>query len=434
MRYRVLLVNPWIYDFAAYSFWSRPLGLIKVAEYLSAFDVSLTFVDCTDAITQSRYGKGRFRKEIINKPDILKQIPRFYKRYGISIDEFIERVRSDRPYDLILVTSIMSYWYLGVQKAIEILRDYFRFTPIILGGIYATLYADHASANMGADALYVGELNRGFEMLLRTFGFRLKKKRDPIPFYRMNLYDHYSFSPILSSVGCPYRCSYCASGLLSPRFSKRPVDDVLREITELYGIGVRDFAFYDDALLTGAEDHIKPLLKGLIRSGIDANFHTPNGLHARFIDDELAYLMKRVNFRTIRLSLETVNPVRQSESGGKVNNEDVVRAVSNLKRAGFSRNEIGVYLMYGLPDQTIEEVIDGIEFLKGLGVRINLTEFSPIRGTQTWNDLINNGVIRDDIDPLLTNNTVFSLLYSNLNHDDIQRIKIDVNMYNSLCF
>lgn len=409
-----------------------PLGLFKVAEYLSAFDVSLTFIDCTDAITQKRYGKGRFRKEFIDKPDILKHIPRFYKRYGISTGEFTERIRSGRPYDLILVTSIMSYWYPGVQKVIEILRDLFRFTPIILGGIYATLYTDHASENMGADALYVGELNRGIEMLLSTFGFRLKKKRDPIPYYRMNLYDHYTFSPILTSVGCPYRCSYCASGLLSSGHLKRPVDDVLRKITELYEVGVRDFAFYDDALLTGAEDHIKPLLKGLIQSGIIANFHTPNGLHARFIDEEIAFLMKRVNFKTLRLSLETVNPVRQHESGGKVTNEDLVRAVSNLKKVGFSKDEIGVYLMYGLPGQTIEEVIDGIEFLKGLGVRINLTEFSPIRGTRIWNELIRNGVIRDDIDPLLTNNSVFSFLYSNLNHDDIQRIKIDVNMYNSL--
>ena len=28
---RLLLVNPWIYDFVAYDLWSKPLGLIKIA-------------------------------------------------------------------------------------------------------------------------------------------------------------------------------------------------------------------------------------------------------------------------------------------------------------------------------------------------------------------------------------------------------------------
>lgn len=431
MRYRFLLVNPWIYDFAAYNLWSRPLGLIKVAEHLSSFDVSLTFIDCTDAYTPSRYGTGKFMKEVVEKPDMLKDIPRLYKRYGIGIDDFIERVKRDMPYDLILITSIMSYWYPGVQKVIEILRDLFRYTPIILGGIYATLYTEHASENAGADAIHIGELNRGFNMLLSTFGFRLKERRDTIPYYRMGLYEFLHFAPLLTSTGCPYRCSYCASGLLSRGFMRRSSDDVMREIVDIYKSGVSDLSFYDDALLVGAEDHIKPLLRELIKSGINLNLHTPNGLHARFIDEELAMLMKKANFKTLRLSLETVNPVRQQESGGKVNNEDLKRAVSNLKKAGFTKNEIGVYLMYGLPGQAVEEVVEGIGFLKGLGVRINLTEFSPIRGTVIWNELVSKGIIRDDIDPLLTNNTVFPFLYSGLDHDVIQRIKTEVNIYNS---
>lgn len=431
MRYRILLVNPWIYDFAAYNFWSRPLGLIRVAEYLSSFNVSLTFIDCTDAYVLSRYGKGKFRKEFVEKPEILRPIPRFYKRYGISVDEFIYRVKSNMPYDLILITSVMSYWYPGVQKVIEVLRDLSRYTPIILGGIYATLYTEHASENSGADALYVGELNRGFNMLLSTFGFRMRKRQDALPYYKMDLYNNHPFAPLLTSTGCPYHCSYCASGLLNKGFIRRSVDDILREIIDLYRLGVRDFAFYDDALLVDAENHIKPILRELIAKNLYANLHTPNGLHARFIDEELAILMRKANFKTLRLSLETVNPVRQIESGGKVNNDDLIRAVSNLKKAGFTKENTGVYLMYGLPGQTEEEVIDGVEFLKGLNVRINLTEFSPIKGTRIWDELVQSGIIPDDIDPLLTNNTVFPLLYGSINPEAIQRIKSEVNMYNN---
>lgn len=49
MKLKILFVNPWIYDFAAYIFWVRHLGLLKVAEYLSSFDTELSFIDCTDS-------------------------------------------------------------------------------------------------------------------------------------------------------------------------------------------------------------------------------------------------------------------------------------------------------------------------------------------------------------------------------------------------
>ena len=44
MKPEVLLINPWIYDFAAANLWSRPLGLFEVAEYLSAYNNDLKLV------------------------------------------------------------------------------------------------------------------------------------------------------------------------------------------------------------------------------------------------------------------------------------------------------------------------------------------------------------------------------------------------------
>jgi len=29
----LLLINPWVYDFAAYDLWAKPLGLLYLAEY-----------------------------------------------------------------------------------------------------------------------------------------------------------------------------------------------------------------------------------------------------------------------------------------------------------------------------------------------------------------------------------------------------------------
>jgi len=79
----------------------------------------------------------------------------------------------------------------------------------------------------------------------------------------------------------------------------------------------------------------------------------------------------------------------------------------------------------------LKEVLDGIQFLKSMNVRINLTEFSPIPGTSCWEELKSAGVISDHIDPLLTNNSAFSLLYSGYGANAIDNLKNDVKRYNS---
>jgi radical SAM superfamily enzyme YgiQ (UPF0313 family) len=431
MKLNILLINPWIYDFAAFNLWSTPLGLLKVAEYLSSFDTELFLIDCAGSGGVKKYGTGKYRFEVVKKGALLMNIPRAYKRYGIRVEEFAKRIKDVVPVDMVFMTSGMSYWYPGVQKAIEIIRDILGDVPVILGGIYATFYPEHASRSSGADFIYHGSLNEGINFAVNTFGFRLKRKREGIPYYKLNLYQSYPFAPLLTSTGCPFQCAYCGSKLLEDTHRRKSPEKVLEEVSDLMAKGVRDFAFYDDALLVDSEHHIKPILRAFGLRCPGARFHTPNGLHAKFIDHEIACLMKTSHFRSIRLGLETVDGTRQKTTGDKVSNQEMKRAVAYLRKEGFSKKEIGVYLMYGLPGQQLGEVKDGINFLKTLGVRICLTEFSPIRGTQSWDELVRKKIIDDSLDPLLTNNTVFSYLYSGYDQEEIKSIKLEVKQYNS---
>lgn len=78
----------------------------------------------------------------------------------------------------------------------------------------------------------------------------------------------------------------------------------------------------------------------------------------------------------------------------------------------------------------MSEVTEGTEFLKSLAVKIYLAEFSPVRGTRAWNELVLDGTIDDELDPLLTNNTVFSFLYSGYDLRAVQSLKLRVKAYN----
>lgn len=445
MKPKFLLINPWIYDFSAVNLWSRPLGLLRVAEYLGQFDADLSFIDCADLIeTKRKYGTGKYPRQIIEKPEILKSVPRSYARYGISFELFEEKLKSFLPCNAVFVTSIMTYWYPGVQKVIELVKKMSPHIPVILGGIYATLYHTHASKHSGADFVYSGHIDKphcppaegnaipNIAKVIEGLGLRLNKIRNVPPYYRLGLYEDYPFAPLMTSSGCPYKCTYCASFSLYDGFIQRDPADIIHEIKELYEMGVRDFAFYDDALLVNADDHLKIVLEEIIRSGLKAKFHCPNGVHARFIDDGLAYLMKQAGVTTLRLSLETINSERQARTGGKVSTDIFKWAAQNLKKHGFTKEQVGVYLMYGLPGQGLGEVREGVEFIKSLGLRINLTEFSPLPGTSCWEELTERGTMSDDIDPLLTNNSVFTLLFSGYDLAGLEQLKLSVKQHNSV--
>jgi radical SAM superfamily enzyme YgiQ (UPF0313 family) len=430
MRPKILLINPWIYDFAAVNLWARPLGLLQVAEFLSAYAVDLAYLDCLDTPSTLRFNKGKYPKTPLPTPDCVKTIHRPYARYGISLEDFQQQLQTLLPVDAILMSSMMTYWYPGVVEAIRQCKMVSPQTPICLGGIYPQLYPEHAALHAKADVLYLGTLDESLLQVLKTLDVDLQPEADSKPHYHLGFYSSQAYAPLLTSQGCPYRCSYCASSLLNPIFKQRAPKEVLQEIRDLVALGVQDIAFYDDALLYQPKIHIQPIMQAIIDSGWKINFHTPNGLHARFVTETTAKLMYASGFKTLRLSLETVNAQRQAETGGKIINRDFSTAVTHLKKAGFKKENIGVYLMYGLPGQPIEEVWDGIRFLEALDVRINLTEFSPLPKTSAWQNLLDNNIITPDIDPILTNNTVFSILFNNYPVAEVKKFKDYVSQYN----
>jgi radical SAM superfamily enzyme YgiQ (UPF0313 family) len=406
----------------------KPLGLLIIGSVLQENGYAVSLLDCLDrshpALLASKglskaknkfYGTGHFNKEIIPKPEILKDIPRLYGRYGIPFSIVKNILSNMNPPDLIFITSGMTYWYPGIVDMISLLKTVFKGIPVVLGGIYATLCYRHAKIKSGADKVIAGEGEitalKLADQITRNHSNLSKNLHEDyfhIPLY--NLYDNLESAAILTSKGCTYRCPFCASHLLSNKFIQYNPLKVVDEIERLYlDRGVREIVFYDDALLLNKDKHIIPILEGIIKNKIRVHFHTPNGLHPKMIDSKLAKLMRKAGFMTIRLSYETSNKDRQKTMGFKVLNHDLVRAVRVLCDAGFEKNDLGSYVLMGIPGQKMDEVIESMEFVFNLGIKSNLASYTPIPGTQSWQECVENGYIRQDIDPLLTNNSIFPL-------------------------
>jgi radical SAM superfamily enzyme YgiQ (UPF0313 family) len=349
--------------------------------------------------------------------------------YGMKRKDFARALSACGGVDAVLVTSGMSYWYHGVAMAIDMIRHSLPDVPVILGGIYATLWRGHAVVSSGADFVLSGTLSRCGRRLAEILDLPWEASGRYVPWYKAGLHDGVGYGAIRTARGCPYNCSYCASMQLSNGFEPRSFNDVFDEISFLYfENGVRDFAFYDDALLVDFDRRLSPLLDMVIDSGMNINFHVPNAMHASLVHERCAVKMKEAGFRTLRISLETVAEKRQTETGGKVCNRDVENAVKAFVAAGFSSQDVGVYLLAGLPGQETEEIARGIEFVHSLGVRPYIAEFSPVPGTVEWKRLERQGIVSLAMDPVLTNNSIFYRYYHSvtgkgISHHEMEDLK-----------
>lgn len=448
---KILLINPWIYDFAAFDLWSKPLGLLYLASILRDQGHQIFLIDCMDrwhpgiqkiagvkyAARDKKYGCGHYYKMEVPKPECFKNIPRRFGRYGIPEKCFLKEIQECGTPDLILITSGMTYWYPGVRYAVQLIRQQSSDIPIALGGMYASLCPEHAVAYSGADSVFTGECeSRMNEVLAIGQSNELLQAPaypdlDDIPYPAFDVYSRLPYLPILTSRGCPYRCPFCASGRISGRFRKRSPQLVAEEIRYWHKkTHVRDIAFFDDALLVHKDRHFHVIIEELKRHGLPLRFHTPNAMFPAMLDAETAVVMRQARFKTIRLSLETVSQQRYEEMQGKVTRETFVQGLEALIAAGFQAKDIESYIIYGLPDQTIAEVIETVIFAGSLGVKLRPCDFSPIPGTDEYRKAVAAGEYDPEWDLLMSNNSVLGFRSNIFTPDRIEELKKFVKVVN----
>ncbi|MEJ2157817.1 MAG: B12-binding domain-containing radical SAM protein [Desulfobacteraceae bacterium] len=436
-RPHILLVNPWIHDFAAYDVWAKPYGLLSMAAWIRAHGLSVSYIDCLDRFhpqapitdPHARNGRGPYHKIAIAPPKGLENIERTYSRYGIDPDWFRADLRAMPQPDLVLVTSIMTYWYPGVVEAIAVVREIYPEVPVVLGGIYARLCSRHARDISGADEVVGDRGETLFERIGRHTGYPVEPSfdisdMDAWPYPAFDLQRRIGYVPLLTTRGCPFNCAYCASRYLEPRLQRHSPEYVVDEIAYWHRKHrVIDFAFYDDALMVDAENHALPIFERVIDKQMPVKFHTPNAVHIRSMTKEAARLMKRTGFHTLRLGLETTAFEERSGLDGKVTEDEFLRAVGHLKSAGFEAGQIGAYLLVGLPHQTVTAVETSIKVVKSSGITPVLAYYTPIPHTPLWLEAV--AVSRYDLeaDPIYTNNAIFPCQRESFSWQTLSRLK-----------
>ena len=97
----------------------------------------------------------------------------------------------------------------------------------------------------------------------------------------------------------------------------------------------------------------------------------------------------------------------------------------DLIALGITRiDELEAYVIMGLPDQNLDEILESIIFVNNLGVQVRLASFSPIPKTRDFDRAVQSGIISPNSDPLLTNKTIFPLHRPEMDYETFRKIRI----------
>jgi hypothetical protein len=419
MKPKILLVNPPIFDFAAYDFWLKPSGMLSVAGFLRGnadfklfdyLDRLMPFMAGKDKFESDKWGRSRFYCQQIPAPPALETIPRYFRRFGLPRKLFADFLAGEGPFDFVMIQTTMTYWYNGLEEVIEDVHSTWPQAKIVLGGNYVTLCKEHAQ-KLGADLLVHGT---NLEPLWEYLGIRPDFQQPAL----WEVYDKLNIGILKLTEGCPFNCTYCSVPEVYGKFKPRSLKHSLSELELLCRLGVDNIAFYDDALLFEAEKVLAQFLNQVLKLNLRVNFHSPNALNARFITRDLAELMVRAGFKTFYLGFESASQQWQKRTGSKVFSDELQQAARYLIAAGANPENITAYQILGHPHIEIQELKASMHFVQSLGIRGMLADFSPIPGTpdgeycRKWIDLD---------EPLMHNKTAFPIIL--LGFEECNRLK-----------
>ena len=253
----------------------------------------------------------------------LLKLSTFHKNKGNTTELVTKNKFPKKAPDIVYVTSLFTWAWKPVWKAVRTFKAWFPDSELWLGGLYASLLPDHAKLS-GVDRIYQG-----------IFG----EAEDLMPDY--NLVPDWNGSIIFASRGCNNKCVYC----VVPRLEGK-IHSCKKSVKHLIWPNHSKVIFFDNNILSSP--HWKAIFDEIIELGKKVDFN--QGLDSRLMSDEAAQKISKMNIKRVRLAYD-----RPSQR------QFVKKAITRLYENGISRRKILVYTLYNFtesPDEFFGRVRD----------------------------------------------------------------------------
>lgn len=191
-----------------------------------------------------------------------------------------------------------------------------------------------------------------------------------------------SFS-VMTSRGCPYRCTFCSQSIMPQKWRCRSAQNVAEEWEHLvHDYGAQEIGVLDDSANIRV-DRLHELADELIDRGIN---HVPwifvNGIRANLATEELLGHLKEAGLRRVAFGVETGDEDVMLTIDKRVTHDQIRQAFKNAKNVGLET--IGFFII-GLPGDTEETMEKTIKFAIECDPMIaNFSMMTPYPGTKVY--------------------------------------------------
>lgn len=310
--------------------------------------------------------------------------------------------------------------------------------PIVAGGIHPTsLPRETLEEAKAVDYVVVGEGEESFSELVNSIGkngmsgrslsldgvmnrrggpFKprsLIQDLDSIPFPKRDFHDRSNYifgAPLLTSRGCPFSCTFCASHLTWTRKVRyRSVQNVIEELIELKKKSdVKRIRVLDDTFVLNKK-WITEFCDSLKKNNLKFNFNCSGRINT--VDEELFRVLSENGFDSIAFGIESGSPSVIKRIKKDIDLSKVAEVIRLANKYGFDTTS---FYMTGHPGETLNDIKKSEElFVKSLSKRGELSMLVPYAGTDSGSEARRKG-FKADIDNCYKlhharNNVIFNL-------------------------
>lgn len=164
---------------------------------------------------------------------------------------------------------------------------------------------------------------------------------------------------VITSMGCPFNCSFCSIGSTSKGYFRRPVKSVVDEIeflTSKYGY---DAIKFFDSTLTLDYKYIKSLCKEIKERRLEIIWECES--RADVMNKSLLSLIKSAGCHLVDFGLESASQRILNKTNKMITVSQASMALHNARELGMHTK---MFFIYGLPDEKMDDALKTLRFVK----------------------------------------------------------------------
>jgi hypothetical protein len=426
---KILLIQPPVEDFYQTTIRTLPVGLLYLAASLKQAGNQVEILDCQatekkqtiEAPPEFAYLKRYYRPGNVSPFKLFSH----YRHYGLAWEEIRQRIHASNA-GVIGVSSLFTPFYREALRVAAIAKALDPARPVIMGGAHVNACPQQVLADPNVDFVLLGEGERTLPALIAALaegrcsaidsicglGYKTNGKLhlpehgdliddiESLPLPSRELIDPARYTlggkrltMLLTSRGCPYHCTFCSIFLTAGRqFRTRSIHSVIDEMKiccEKYGTEIFDI---EDDNFSFDQKRAAQILAAIREEFGEGQIEllAMNGISAANISEQLVDEMKRTGFRALNLALVTSDKQQQRATKRPGSTSHFDRVVKKAAAAGL---EMVNYVILGLPDSTIDEMLDSIIHLMQRPVLIGPSVFYATPGTESYRQCRERGLL-----------------------------------------